>query len=217
MKSYLIVASGGSGTRMGTNIPKQFLPLGGKAILQLSIEKFLRAVPDIKVVTVLPQDHIQSWKQYCIDHNFTCPQTLVCGGITRFHSVKNALERIPLDCLVAVHDAARPLVSRELIRRTFDEAFATGAAAPAVPVVDTLKSLEGTPVDRSKLLAVQTPQVFRSDILKRAYTLPYNTSFTDDASVVEASGVGVSYVEGERYNLKITTPEDLEIARLVVS
>lgn len=215
MNSYLIVASAGSGTRMGGSVPKQFLELDGKAILRISIEKFLRAVPDINVVTVLPPDHIHSWKQYCLENNFTCRQTLIGGGITRFHSVKNALEKVPFGCLVAVHDAARPLVSEELICRIFDEALLTGAAAPAVPVVDTLKSLDGSPVDRSKFLAVQTPQVFRSDILKKAYLQPYCTSFTDDASVVEASGVKVSYVEGERYNLKITTPDDLEVAKKI--
>lgn len=201
---------------MGADRPKQFLEIGRKAILQLTIEKFLAAYPDIKVITVLPSSCMEQWKEYCYEHNFICPQTLVEGGITRFHSVRNALEKLPENAVVAVHDGVRPLLSPELVKKVFEEAEESGAAAPAVPVVDTIKTVDGESVDRSRLLAVQTPQIFHSEILVNAYSLPYRTSFTDDASVVEASGTKVKYIEGERLNIKITTPEDLTLARAIM-
>lgn len=208
-KKYLIVMAGGSGTRMGASCPKQFLEIGGRAILHVTILKFLEAYPDINVVTVLPKDHIDAWKQYCYDRNFSCRQTLVAGGITRFHSVKNGLEKVPEGALVAIHDGVRPLISAKLIQELFKAAENSPAIVPSVPVVDTIKTVDGEYVDRSRLLSVQTPQVFWSEVLKAAYTQPYKTSFTDDASVVEAAGEAVSYVPGERYNIKVTTPDDL--------
>jgi len=209
--------AGGSGTRMGAECPKQFLEIGGKAILQLTIEKFLEAEPDLKVVVVLPKEHIDTWKQYCYSRNFTCPQTLVAGGITRFHSVKNGLAKVPDGAVVAIHDAVRPLITPGLVRGLFEKACSTGSAVPAVPVVDTIKSLDGVYVDRSRLLSVQTPQVFLSELVKKAYNQPYNTSFTDDASVVEAAGETVEYVSGERFNIKITTPDDLVLCDALMS
>jgi len=236
---YLIVVAGGSGTRMGTSVPKQFLPLGGKAVLQISIEKFLDAFDgDIRVVTVLPEDHIRAWKDYCYENTFTCRQSLVCGGFTRFHSVRNALEKVPRGCLVAVHDAVRPMVTQELIRELFDAAGTYGAAVPAIPCADTVRCLSAddsgllVPIPdrelvRSELFAVQTPQVFSSDLLKDAYSLPYDTGFTDDASVVQTylrrkndTPAGeqvhkVVYIKGDRLNFKLTTPDDLAIAKLL--
>ena len=216
-KKYLLVMAGGSGSRMGADCPKQFLEIGGKAILQLTIERFLEAEPDLKVVVVLPKEHIDTWKQYCHSRNFFCPQTLVSGGITRFHSVRNGLEKVPEGALVAVHDAVRPLISAELVRTLYAAAEVSGAVVPTVPVVDTIKSLDGIYVDRSRLLSVQTPQIFRSELLKEAYRQPYNTSFTDDASVVEAAGETVDYVSGERFNIKITTPDDLVLCNALMS
>jgi len=207
--------AGGSGTRMGAGVPKQFIEVGGKALLHLTIEKFLAAEPGIKVITVLPKDSIDAWKKYCYDHNFVCAQTLVEGGFTRFHSVKNGLAKVPEGALVAIHDGVRPLISIELIRTLFGKAENTPAVAPALPVVDTIKSKDGTKVDRSQLLAVQTPQIFHSEVLKAAYEQPYNTSFTDDASVVEAAGETVLYADGERFNIKITTPDDLVLYELI--
>lgn len=227
-KKYLIVTAGGHGTRMGGPVPKQFLTIGEKAVLQLTMEKFLDAVPGVKVITVLPRTHIGTWKDYCLEHNFVCPQILVEGGMTRFHSVRNALEKVPEGTLVAVHDGVRPLVTRELIRKLFSIAENSPAVIPVTPVTDTLKVLErdsegllkpvpGASADRSVLFGAQTPQVFHSDILKKAYRSAYDTAFTDDASVVERMGVPLTYVEGERLNIKITTPEDLVLAKAVYS
>ncbi|MGM9786964.1 MAG: 2-C-methyl-D-erythritol 4-phosphate cytidylyltransferase [Candidatus Cryptobacteroides sp.] len=231
-KRYVIVMAAGSGTRMGGPLPKQFLMLDGKAVLQRTIEVFLDACPGISVVTVLSSDYVDYWKSYCLEHNFICPQILVPGGITRFHSVRNALERIPEGALVAVHDGVRPLVSRELVARMFDDAEYCNGLIPVVPCVDTLKVLRSHPgpdgkqileavpgasADRSVLYGAQTPQIFLSEILKSAYSQPYDTSFTDDASVVDRYGKSLSYTMGERLNIKITTREDLVIARAVLA
>ena len=226
-KKYLIVMAAGSGTRMGVDMPKQFIELEGKAILRRTIEVFQEACPDINVVTVLPEAHIGYWRNYCIEHNFVCPQVIVKGGITRFHSVKNALAKVPEGALVAVHDGVRPLVSVALVRRMFDACETVEALIPVIPCVDTMKVLEkkgdelvsvpGAGVDRSVLFGAQTPQVFHSEILKDAYMLPYDTAFTDDASVVEKNGKNLSYTMGERFNIKITTQDDLILAKAIIS
>lgn len=226
-KKYLIVMAAGSGTRMGAQVPKQFLELGGKAILRRTIEVFLEACPGISVITVLPEAHIPYWRNYCLEHNFICPQVIVKGGITRFHSVRNALSKVPDGALAAVHDGVRPLVSPGLVRKMFAEAEEKGALIPVVPCVDTMKVLEkkgdelvpvaGRTVDRSVLFGAQTPQVFHSELLKAAYSLPYDTSFTDDASVVERYGKNLSYTMGERFNIKITTQEDLVLAKAILT
>lgn len=220
----------GSGTRMGADRPKQFMELGGKAILHRTIEIFQNACPGITVVTVLPEDFIDYWKDYCYRRNFTCPQILVKGGITRFHSVRNALDRVPSDAIVAVHDGVRPLISEKLVANMFDMAETVAALIPVVPCVDTMRLLsrstdasgreilETMPekVDRSLLYGVQTPQIFQSEILKKAYSMAYDTSFTDDASVVEKYGKNLSYTMGERFNIKITTADDLVMAKAVM-
>lgn len=226
-KKFVVVMAAGSGTRMGAEVPKQFLEIDGKAILQMTIEVFMEACPDITVVTVLSESHMAYWKKYCLERNFICPQILVKGGITRFHSVKNALSKIPDGALVAVHDGVRPLVSQELVRSMFKKAAKVPALIPVVPCVDTMKVLEkkgddlvavpGASVDRSKLFGAQTPQIFHSEVIKDAYSLPYDTSFTDDASVVEKNGKNLSYVMGERFNIKITTKEDLVLSRAILS
>lgn len=226
-RRYVIIMAAGSGTRMGGPLPKQFLDLGGKAVLQHTIETFLEACPGISVVTVLNADYIEYWRNYCLKRNFTCPQITVAGGITRFHSVRNALEKIPDGALVAVHDGVRPLVSPSLVAEMFEKAADVPALIPVVPCVDTLKVLhksgdelrtvDGAVADRSVLYAAQTPQVFHSEILKSAYALPYDTMFTDDASVVQKYGKSLSYLIGERLNIKITTQEDLMLARAVMS
>ena len=222
----------GSGTRMGAEKPKQFIELEGKAILQRTIEVFKDAYPDISVVTVLPEQHIEYWKDYCYRKSFVCPQILVKGGITRFHSVKNALKKVPDGAVVAVHDGVRPFVSVDLVRRLFDEAESAVSAIPVLPCVDTMKVLSkttdnqgrellaavpGASVDRSVLFGAQTPQVFHSEVLKRAYEQAFDTAFTDDASVVEKYGKNLSYLIGERFNIKITTRDDLIIAGAVMS
>lgn len=214
----------GSGTRMGGQMPKQFLEIEGKAILQKTIEVFLESCPGIRVITVLPETFMDYWKEYCYKNNFICPQTLVKGGITRFHSVRNALEKVPEGAVVAVHDSVRPLVSGGLVSEMFGRMDQEQALVPVVPCVDTMKVLDeklkpvpGAVADRSRLFGVQTPQIFHSELLKQAYRQPYDTSFTDDASVVERYGKSPSYVYGERLNIKITTQEDLILARAVVN
>ena len=226
-KRYVIIMAAGSGTRMGAQMPKQFIELEGKAILQRTIEAFLEASPGISVVTVLPQDHMDYWKRYCLERSFTCPQVLVKGGITRFHSVRNALEKVPEGALVAVHDGVRPLVTPGLVADMFAKAEDLEALIPVIPCVDTMRMLEkkddaltvmaGTSVDRSLLYGVQTPQIFRSEILKDAYRQAYDTAFTDDASVVEKNGKNLSFTMGERFNIKITTQDDLVLAKAIMS
>ena len=226
-KRYVIIMAAGSGTRMGAQMPKQFIELEGKAILQRTIEAFLEASPGISVVTVLPQDHMDYWKMYCLERSFTCPQVLVKGGITRFHSVRNALEKVPEGALVAVHDGVRPLVTPGLVADMFTKAEDLEALIPVIPCVDTMRMLEkkddaliamaGASVDRSLLYGVQTPQIFRSEILKDAYRQAYDTAFTDDASVVEKNGKNLSFTMGERFNIKITTQDDLVLAKAIMS
>ena len=225
-KKYLVVTAGGLGTRMGGNVPKQFLELGGKSILHLTLEKFMEAEPDMHVITVLPEEHLSTWRQYCQKASFACPQRLVKGGFTRFHSVKNALEYVPDGVLVAVQDGVRPLLSVGKIRELFAAAQSVPALIPVLPVTDTLKVLQkgadgtlhstGETIDRSRIWGAQTPQIFHSEQLKAAYSQGYDTLFTDDASVAEKYGIPLSFAEGEKYNLKITTPEDLVLARAII-
>lgn len=230
-KKYVVIMAAGSGTRMGAQLPKQFLELGGKVILRRTIEAFLEACPDVSVITVLPKQYLDYWKDYCYENSFICPQVLVPGGITRFHSVKNALKKIPAGALVAVHDGVRPLLTVQMIRDMYEKAESTPALIPVIPCVDTMKVLEkkvgsdggetlsaipGQTVDRSVLYGAQTPQIFHSEILKDAYDQAFDTAFTDDASVVEKHGKSLSFVIGERLNIKITTAEDLTLAEAVL-
>ena len=211
---------------MGAGIPKQFLELDGKPILRLTMERFVEAIPDINVITVLPQSHMEWWRLYCARVGFNCPQKLVEGGFTRFHSVKNALAHIPDGALVAVHDAVRPLVSAAKIKELFAAAESSPAVIPVIPCTDTLKVLEeradgalqvaAKNIDRSIVWGAQTPQVFHSEVLRLAYDSGFDTMFTDDASVVSKAGVPVLCMVGEKTNIKITTPEDLTLAAAIL-
>ena len=214
---FAIIMAAGSGTRMGSELPKQFLPLGGVPILQRTIERFREALPEARILTVLPREHFQTWKELCTRHHLDCPQQLIAGGITRFHSVQNALKAVPDGAIVFIHDGVRPLASVAFLRRLAREALRLRAQIPCIPVTDTIVTDRGEGVDRAQLRAVQTPQVFRSEDIRAAYTLPYETAFTDDGSVARKKGIPLSYVEGERYNLKITTPEDLRMAEALFS
>ena len=227
-KLYVIVMAAGSGTRMGTSVPKQFLELGGRPVLARTLELFARACPDARMVTVLPRDSMDFWKEWCLTSGFHIPQILVEGGITRFHSVRNALERVPDGAVVAVHDGVRPLVTESLVRRMAERMETCRALIPVVPMVDTLKILskdsegnlvtvEGAAVDRSTVFGAQTPQMFLSEDLKASYRRPYDVMFTDDASVASANGIPLSYIEGERYNIKLTTPDDLSMAQAILA
>ena len=215
MKRYVVIVAGGQGVRMGADRPKQFLEIGGKPILRHTIERFLAFDPSFEVIVVLPSAQKEWWRDYCRQSGFLERYSIVSGGITRFHSVQNALQYVVGQGLVAVHDGVRPLVSRPLLERIFAAAEEAPAVIPAVPVVESVRRVEedaSVPVNRDGLVLVQTPQVFAADVLKKAYDQPFSPSFTDDASVVEASGVRVHVVPGDRMNLKITTPEDLQFA-----
>lgn len=218
-KIHAVFVAGGSGSRMGSDLPKQFLPLGGLPVLVRTISRFVEAWPDARVITVLPAHHFDTWKELCIKHEFNVPQTLVAGGLTRFHSVRNALDKVPDGAVVSIHDGVRPLISRDLLLAMADRIQTVPALVPVVPVVDTLRSVDpSVPApDRSKTVAVQTPQMFWSELIKAAYAQAYDLSFTDDASVAEKAKIPLSFIEGERFNIKITTPEDMVLAEAVMS
>lgn len=215
-KTYIIVVAGGNGSRMGSATPKQFLEIGGVPILQRTLERLAEAAPGARAITVLPKAWFQTWKDLCIKHSFNMPQILVEGGLTRFHSVQNALRKVPDGAIAAIHDGVRPFVSAGLVREMLSRMETERAVIPVVPVTDTLKNADplGPDPDRSRILAAQTPQVFRSEDIKAAYGQAFSTSFTDDASVAKAYGIPLSYIGGERRNIKITAPEDLELAEL---
>ena len=226
-KKYVIFTAGGSGTRMKSAEPKQFLLLDGLPVLHRSILAFVDACPDLKVVTVLPREHISLWEDLCTKYPLNVPQRIVEGGITRFHSVKNALAKVPDGVVVAVHDGVRPLVSGALIKEMFSQMRSCRALIPVLPVTDTLKSLRRNPdgrivatgdpdPDRSRVFGAQTPQMFLSEELRAAYELPYDLSYTDDASVAARYGIPLSYIDGERNNIKLTTPEDMELAAFFI-
>ncbi len=218
---YAVFVAGGSGTRMGGDVPKQFLELRGVPVLERSVERFLDAAPGARVITVLPENHIETWKEMCLQRGIAFSQIIVRGGMTRFHSVRNALEKVPDGAIVSIHDGVRPLASVALIAGMLERMQAADgprALIPVLPVTDTLRSLDpAVPApDRSKLAAVQTPQMFLSEAIKAAYRQPFDTAFTDDASVAERAGITVCTVPGEKSNIKITTPDDMNLAELLL-
>ena len=215
-KHTILIVAGGRGTRMGGPQPKQFLQLAGRPVLMHTLEAFDRWDASARLIVVLPEDQIDTWKRLCEAHVFGRIHRVVAGGETRFHSVRNGLDAVASDGLIAVHDGVRPLVAPSVIAACFAAAADGGAAVPVVPVVESVREVDADggsrPVDRTRLRVVQTPQVFRADVLRAAYCLPYDPRFTDDASVVEASGVAVRLVPGNRENIKLTTPMDLLLA-----
>lgn len=223
MKKYVIIVAGGKGLRMGGEVPKQFLPIGGKPVLMRTVEAFYQTDAETGIVLVLPQEQQSYWKNLCCQYDFRIPYILADGGCTRFHSVRNGLQVIPdedSDSLIAVHDGVRPFVSPRVIQECFEAATRWRAVVPVLDMVDSVRQLSedgsSMAVDRSCLKLVQTPQTFRADILKNAYRQEFTERFTDDASVVEASGVFVALVSGNRENIKITTPFDLKIAEALL-
>ena len=218
MKKHIIIVAGGKGLRMGGDIPKQFLPVCGKPVLMRTLEAFHVYDASIHLILVLPVSQQAYWKQLCEEYQFNLAHEIADGGETRFHSVKNGLALIKEDGLVGVHDGVRPFVSQEVIARCYDEALSLKAVIPVIGVVETVRHLteggsETVPRDQYKL--VQTPQVFDVALLRRAYEQTYTDMFTDDASVVEALGENVYLVEGNRENVKLTTPFDLKLAELL--
>lgn len=221
MKEYVIIVAGGKGLRMGADIPKQFLPIGGKPILMRTLERFREFSADLKIILVLPESQQDYWKTLCEQFHFTLTHQLADGGETRFHSVQNGLALIPDDAegVVGVHDGVRPFPSIEVIRRCYETAREKKAVIPVIPVVETVRHLEGeksVTVPRNDYRLVQTPQCFDVQLLKAANKQPYSDGFTDDASVVEAFGFDITLVEGNRENIKITTPFDMTIAEALL-
>jgi len=217
-KTVLIVA-GGKGERMSTDIPKQFLEIHGKPILMHTLEVFRRYDDGIQLILVLPEIQINFWKELCKKHAFQLSHQIVAGGQTRFQSVKNGLKAVINSGLVAVHDGVRPLVSVETITRCFEEAEMHGTAIPVVDLVESIRQLTGNgsqSVDRNTFKLVQTPQVFEGEMLKKAYEQDFSPLLTDDASMVEAIGIKIHLVEGNRENIKITTRFDLEMAETLL-
>lgn len=215
MQKYALIVAGGKGVRMGSELPKQFLPIGDKPVLMHTLEAFYQYDKAVKLILILPHSQQEYWKRLCGEYQFSVPHSIADGGETRFHSVQNGLREINGAGLVAVHDGVRPFVSQEVVARCYALAAEKKAVIPVVDVVDTIRHLSdgrSTTVDRSTYKLVQTPQVFDVELLKKAYCQPYISSFTDDASVVEAMGVVVHLTNGNRENIKITTPFDLKIA-----
>lgn len=214
MKQSVIIVAGGKGLRMGSDLPKQFLPVGGKPVLMHTLEVFRRYDALIQIILVLPREQQDFWKRLCREHHFSVEHLVADGGETRFHSVKNGLALVQAPGLVGVHDGVRPFVSIEVIRRCYELGEQHKAVIPVIGVVETLRHLTETgseTVSRADYRLVQTPQVFDVDLLKQAYAQEFTPFFTDDASVVEAMGVPVYLAEGNRENIKITTPFDLKV------
>lgn len=215
---YVIIVAGGKGLRMGGNTPKQFLPIGGQPVLMHTIQRFHSYSKELNIILVLPPEHITYWQQLCTQHHFAIPHKVVGSGVTRFESSLNGLGAIPDSDggLVAFHDGVRPFVSADTISRCFDKARKEFACIPVLPVTDTLRLVEADGnaknVLRSDYRIVQTPQVFHISIAKQAFRQPYQEAFTDDASVIEHMGYTVKMVEGNKENIKLTTPYDLRIA-----
>ena len=215
---YVLIVAGGKGLRMGCELPKQFLPIGGKPVLMRTIEAFYAYNPEIRIILVLPRNQQSYWNELCRKHDFSIPHHIANGGETRFHSVLNGLSLIPDEGIVAIHDGVRPLTAHRVIENCFHVAEEKGGAIPVLPLTDSLRQIfpdkSSKAVDRTAFVAVQTPQTFRVEEIKKAYKLPYNDTFTDDASVYEAAGYIPELVEGNRENLKITLPVDLAIAEI---
>lgn len=226
---YIIIVAGGKGLRMGSDVPKQFLPVGGLPVLMHTIKRFREYSQEMQIILVLPEAQQDYWHNLCKEYAFDVEYMLANGGETRFHSVKNGLDMIPDDAegVVGVHDGVRPFPALEVIDRCYETAKETEAVIPVIPVVETLRhivnvncdnvavnsvAVNSITVPRNDYRLVQTPQTFTVSLLKKAYLQPYNDNFTDDASVVEAMGRSITLVEGNRENIKITTPFDLTVA-----
>ena len=219
---YVIIVAGGKGLRMGSDIPKQFLPIGGKPVLMRTLERFREYSPTLQIILVLPEAQQDYWHQLCKEYHFDVEYQLANGGETRFHSVQHGLALIPEDAqgVVGVHDGVRPFPSIDVIRNCYETARIAKAVIPVIPVVETVRHLDNAPsshtVPRGEYRLVQTPQTFDIQLLKAANRQPYNDGFTDDASVVESFGSDITLVEGNRENIKITTPYDLKIAEVLI-
>jgi 2-C-methyl-D-erythritol 4-phosphate cytidylyltransferase len=215
MELYVVIVAGGSGKRMGAEIPKQFLELAGRPVLMHTIERFKAFNDSIEIITVLPENQLRFWIDLQKKHSFAVLHTLVKGGSNRFQSVRNGLKFVNAPGLVAIHDGVRPFVSIDTIKRCFEAAEKLGNAIPTISPNESLRIIndQGTiPVNRFHVKQIQTPQVFNAALIKNAYLQEYSPDFTDDATVLEKTGEKINLIEGNRENIKITTPEDLLIS-----
>ena len=220
MRKFVIITAGGSGSRMGNSLPKQFLLLKNKSILWHTITAFLNAYSDFFFIIVLPKEYLDAGESLINELTIADQSKIVIGGETRFHSVQNGLKLVNESAVVFVHDGVRCLVTPDLIKRCFEQAILLGSAIPAVASTDSIRIDEGKThhaIDRTKVRIVQTPQTFLSNIILPAFDQVYNQSFTDEASVVEAFGKPVFLIEGEYQNIKITRPVDLIIAETIIA
>lgn len=220
MKKVAVIVAGGSGVRMGAFIPKQFLTLKGKPVLWHTINTFMHSFSDMEIILVLPEEHIE--RGYEIVESFEDKHriTITKGGSTRFHSVQNGLKLIKEECIVFVHDGVRCLISKNLIKKCYDQTVELGNAVPALTATDSIRIIDdnglNTIADRNKIKIIQTPQTFKSSIILKAFQQQYNDSFTDEATVVESGGIKIYLIEGEHNNFKITRPSDLAVAEQLI-
>jgi len=222
MNRYAVIVAAGSGMRMGAPIPKQFLEVGGRPILMHTLNRFVAFDASIRLVVVLHPDYIEFWRSLCEKHDYSVPHSIVSGGSERFFSVQKAIQSLvdTEEAIVGIHDAVRPMVSVATLERCYATAQETGSAVPCVSVNDSMRIVDADgnrSINRSSLRIIQTPQCFRLNLLRRAFTQEYNTAFTDDASVVEALGESIELVEGNRENIKVTTPEDMHWLNLLLT
>lgn len=221
MKYYAIIVAGGKGNRMNQTVPKQFLELRGKPVLMHTLEAFHQCVLNPEIILVLNTDLHSFWEELCSKHNFTLAHRVIKGGEERFHSVKNGLDEIKGEGIVAIHDAVRPLVTAGLILRSYEMAEEKGNAVAAIQPVDSVRikkeGMDSAALNRSELYLIQTPQTFRTEQLDNAYNQPFRNEFTDDASVVEKAGFSINILEGERSNIKITYAQDMEMAAFLLN
>jgi 2-C-methyl-D-erythritol 4-phosphate cytidylyltransferase len=215
MKLYAVIVAGGHGKRMGSELPKQYLELAGKPVLMRTLERFKAFDESIELITVLPENQLRFWAELQKKYSFNIPHTIVKGGKARFYSVRNGLNFVDVPGLVAIHDGVRPFVSIDTIKRCFQVAEKFGNAVPVISPIDSMRIITetgSTPVNRMNVKIIQTPQVFNAEIIKKAYSQDYLPEFTDDATVLERTGARINLIDGNRENIKITTPEDLVIS-----
>lgn len=220
MERYAVIVAGGKGLRMQSDLPKQFMLLHDVPVLMHTLERFAQAFDHMHLVLVLPADHIPFWKNLCLQLDFDIEHTIVEGGQTRFHSVKNGLAYCPNDGVVGIHDGVRPLASEALIQRCYNTAASHGSGLPVVPVAQSLRKVEGdqnAAISRKGIMAVQTPQCFHLETIKAAFETDHKEAFTDDATVFEHAGHRIHLVDGEPTNIKLTSQADMKIAEAILS
>lgn len=219
LPTTLLLVAGGKGLRMGSAIPKQFLPLNGKPVLYYAARIFTDTFPDIKIILVLPEEHISYSNILLQAFDQRIDLTIVTGGITRFHSVQNGLKETHEESIVFIHDGVRPFINADMLKRCYEQAVAKGSAIPAIAVTDSIRQWNGTEfaaINRDHLRSIQTPQTFKASIIKKAFEQEYKETFTDEATVLEHTGAQAHLIEGLKTNIKITSPEDLLMAEALL-